>query len=315
MSSTQRVRYLIEAVNTTAGPFKDAEEDLKRLNKSRLEANTLVFAERRAQQYLMATYRMKYSAIYDTLGLMRSVGTIGNQIISMVNAENIAQIRLRDTLLDVEEAQLRLNTALGLFGEDSVQYQSAFADLEDATRRFEDAQNAATMALVGVGLQAVGTMAQIGYLILKLGELNAIGILGFPSLISAIAAIGAAAAAALAVVGGLIGIELMGGPKTPTPMSGLLPPELGLTREELEAGKTYEDKYGEWREGELMEYLTGEGYFDERGSGGTPRAIASTPSSGSNTNYIDVNVRTDADPDAIADAVVRAIKDNDRVVR
>ena len=313
MSSTQRVRYLIEAVNTTAGPFKDAEEDLKRLNKSRLEANTLVFAERRAQQYLMATYRMKYSAIYDTLGLMRSVGTIGNQIISMVNAENIAQIRLRDTLLDVEEAQLRLNTALALFGEDSVQYQAAFADLEEATRRFEDAQKSATVAMFGIGLQAIGTMAQIGYLILKLGELNAIGILGFPSLIAAIAAIGAAAAAAFAIVGGLIGIELMGGPKTPTPMSGLTAPELGLTREELEGGMDYVDKYAEWREANMAEKLWEMGltekYFEDQGKGAWGGAERDR------TTNIEVNVETDANPEQIADAVERVIRNSDRVVR
>ena len=99
--STQRIRYLIEAVNQTAAPFAEIENGIERLNKARLKAASIVFAEQRAQQYLIQTYKLKYRSLYQTLGIMRDVGTIGSQIITMVNAENIAQIRLRDSLIDV----------------------------------------------------------------------------------------------------------------------------------------------------------------------------------------------------------------------
>jgi len=162
---------MIEAVNRTAAPFAEAKNQIEELNKATAQASTLVFAEQRAQNFLIATYRQKYRAVYDTLGLMRSVGTIGNQIISIVNAQNIAQIRLRDSLIDVEDAQLRLNTAIGLFGEDSVQYEAALDDLEKAQNRYADAANDEKWKDLGIAASLVGMTAQVGTLILRLGEI------------------------------------------------------------------------------------------------------------------------------------------------
>jgi len=265
---------MISAVNKTAEPFAEVENGVERLNQATMKASTLVFAEQRAQNFLIATYRQKYRAVYDTLGLMRNVGAIGNQIISIVNAQNIAQIRLRDSLIDVEDAQTRVNELLEIYPEDAAIVEDALDNLEDANRRVEDAQNANKATMIGMGLTAIGTAAQIGTLITRLGELGALGALG---------AIGAAGTVAAATVGGLSYLATAGPPETPTPMSALLPEELGLTKEEMLAGKTYEEKFGEWRNKQI-------------------------------TN-IEVNVETDADPEQIADAVAYEIYEREREMK
>ena len=309
MSSTQRVRYLIEAVNTTAGPFKDAEEDLKRLNKSRLQANTLVFAEQRAQQFLLATYRMKYSAVYDTLSLMRSVGTIGNQIISIVNAENLSQIRLRDTLLDVEEAQLRLNTALGLFGEDSVQYQAALADLEKAQDRYADAANADKWKDLGIATSIVGLISNIGTLTMT----------AIPMLIRSLGAIPTSILVSVSVY--VIGMELLEALNVKlqeylaiiygatAPVTTKKPGAPGTTG--IWPGVYVDEDLIDWYKSIEDTGGTTIGPGDGTGGGGVRDGVGG----GGDTIIVDVDVDTDADPDQIADAVVRAIRNGDRVVR
>ncbi|MBA7476818.1 hypothetical protein ES707_12213 [subsurface metagenome] len=173
MSMRRDLTYMIDAVNKTAEPFGEVENGIERLNAATARSSTLVFAEQRAQNFLIATYRQKYRSVYDSLSLMRDVGTIGSQVLSIVNAQNIAQIRLRDSIIDVDDAQRRMNTAIGLFGEDSVQYESALDDLEAANRRVEDAQDDAKMAMVGMGLQAVGVVGSIGSLVIKILEIPA----------------------------------------------------------------------------------------------------------------------------------------------
>ena len=78
----------------------------------------------------------------------------------------------------------------------------------------------------------------------KLGELKAAGSL------AGLGALGAAGVAGAATVGGLSALALAGGPETPTPMSELAGPG-ALTRAEMMAGMTYEEKYGAWREEQL----------------------------------------------------------------
>ena len=307
--SSKRITYLIEAINKTAEPFAGAEDSIKRLNKSRLEANNLVFAERRAQQYLIQTYRQKYRAVYDTLGIMRNVGTIGNQIITMVNAENIAQIRLRDSLIDVEEAQLRLNTALGLFGEDSVQYMDAVDDLEKANNRLEDAQEAAKWAMFGIGLQAIGTMAQIGLLILKItGETGLMVALG--GLVTTFGVPG------IAIAITLVGVNLF------HEQLDEIDRRVNLTRMALEGrlAEVYEDEIGVVHPGPGMEDyedIVGGLYDPETGEPYAPGAVdvgqpEIYPGTGDTTTNIIIDVETNAAAEDIADAVKRVIYWRDR---
>ena len=278
--STQKVRYLIEAVNNTAQPFKEVEGQLKTLNKARLEANTLVFAEQRAQQFLLSTYRQKYSAVTDTLGLMRSVGSIGSQIIGIVNSENISQMRLRDTLLDVDDAQRRVNTAQDLFGTDSVQYMAAWDDLTDAQNRYKDASNSADWQSLGVATSIIGLIGSVGTLIVRLGELYALyGVVA--------AALTAPLAVGTTIVGGLSYLATQGDEPN---FNELMPEGMeGVTNEEMMSGVDYVDKYATWREGQ---------------TGGAPDA-AWGGSEGKTIN-ITVNAQTNATAEQIAAASIDA---------
>jgi len=314
--STQRIRYLIEAVNKTAAPFAEAEGGIERLNKSRLEANKLVFAERRAQQYLIQVYRQKYSALYDTLGIMRDVGTIGSQVITMVNAENIAQIRLRDSLIDVEDAQRRLNTALGLFGEDSVQYESAIDDLEAANNRLKDAQNAAKTAMLGIGLQAIGTMGSIGLLILKItGETGLMGALG--GLVATFGLPG------IAIAITLVGLNVF------HEQLDEIDRRLNITKMALEGrlGEVYEEDIGKVRPGpgyydpdELAEDLgydpqTGEPYDPYPGV--EPGMPETYPGGGETTTNVEINiekVESSYDVDQLWDDIQRRARQRNREI-
>ena len=296
MSSSQKITYLISAINKTQQPFKEVEGQLKTLNKARLEANTLVFAEQRAQQFLLSTYRQKYAAVSDTLGLMRNIGSIGTQIISIVNSENLSQMRLRDSLLDVDEAQRRVNTALALYGADSPAYQQAWDDLTDAQNRYKDASNAADWQDLGVAVSIIGLIGTVGELIIQLGELNALyGV----AAAAAAGALALPAAAAAVVVGGLAALGASGGPETPGNFSGIMPEGMDpLTKADIEAGLDYVDKYAVWRERQIL------GGTDAPSSPGETQATA-----GLNIN---VQVETNADPDQIADAAIRAYQEYER---
>ena len=309
-AESARIRFLIEAVNKTEQPFKQAEVGLTTLNKARLEANTLVFAEQRAQQFLISTYRQKYSAVYDTLGLMRSVGSIGNQIISLVNSENLSQMRLRDTLLDVEAAQRMVNTAMELYGEDSVQYQAAWDNLTDAANRHRDALDADEWQDLAMTLGIAGAIGQVGLLITKLGELyiKAGGLTGISLTLAGLVTSAAATALAVGgiVVGGLSVLGTMGPPETPGVFDDLMPEGMDpLTKEDIMAGEDYIDKYAAWRKEEAWKQQAALELQRDEPWGGAERR----ESGGGN---ITVNAYTNASPDDIADAALRAYEEMER---
>ena len=175
---SSRIRYTIEAVNLTREEFQEVENGLERLRKARLQASRVVLEEQRAQRFLTQAYRAQHQQFMDTISVMRSVGYIGRSILTMWQAYTIGQIHVAESLSRVEEAQIAVNTALDLYGETSVVYQSAVSDLEKLERAAEKAKGNETAGLIGLGLSAVGVAAQVATLAAKLELLDELALAG-----------------------------------------------------------------------------------------------------------------------------------------
>ena len=166
------ISILIEAVNRTREGVQGAEADLERLRKARIESQKLTLEEARAVSYLRREYRAQHMAYYDAISVMRNVGSIGRSILTMWQAHNIAQLRVQESLKGVAEAQIWYNTALEIYGENSVVTLAALSELEDAQIRAKKAASDAEAGILGMGLTAIGVAGQVGALVLKLKELQ-----------------------------------------------------------------------------------------------------------------------------------------------
>jgi hypothetical protein len=106
---------------------------------------------------------------------MRSIGSIGTQLISIYQSQAIQQINVRDAAKDVADAQRAVNDATEMFGTDSVQYAKALEDLETAHTGYKTAVDNSATATTALGLAVLGVIGNIGLLILKIGETITIG--------------------------------------------------------------------------------------------------------------------------------------------
>jgi hypothetical protein len=173
-----KVSILIEAVNKTRDAVQGAESDLEDLRKARLDNSRVVLEEQRTQRFLTQAYRAQHQQFMDNISVMRSVGSIGRSVLTMWQSYTIGQMHVAESLKNVEEAQLAVNTALELYGEDSVVYQDAKSRLEDLETAADKAKGNETAGLIGLGLTAVGVAAQIGTLAAKLELIDEMAIAG-----------------------------------------------------------------------------------------------------------------------------------------
>jgi hypothetical protein len=173
-----KVSILIEAVNQTRNAIQGAESDLERLRRARLDNARIVLEEQRTQRFLTQAYRAQHQQFMDTISVMRTVGSIGRGVLTMWQAYTIGQIHVQESLKNVEEAQIAVNTALELYGENSVVYQDAVSNLEDLEAAADKAKGNETAGLLGLGLTAVGVAAQIGTLAQKLELIDELALAG-----------------------------------------------------------------------------------------------------------------------------------------
>ena len=178
MSLSGRLTVRIDAVNRTRQEFAEVENGVERLRKARLAASRVVLEEQRAQRFLTQAYRAQHQQFMDSISVMRQVGYIGRSILTMWQAYTIGQMHVAESLDRVEEAQIAVNTALDLYGENSVVYQDAVSDLEKLEAAAEKAKGDQTMGLIGLGMSAVGVAAQVGTLAAKLGLIEELVLAG-----------------------------------------------------------------------------------------------------------------------------------------
>jgi hypothetical protein len=228
---------MIEAVNQTRNAIQGAESDLERLRRARLDNARIVLEEQRTQRFLTQAYRAQHQQFMDTVSVMRTVGSIGRSVLGMWQAYTIGQIHTSESLRDVEEAQIAVNTALELYGENSVVYQDAVSRLDDLKDAADKARGNETAGLIGMGLTAVGVAAQVATLAAKLKLINELATAGGIVIPIAI----------------LAGMEMAAPGETPTPMSDLLP--FDVTKDQFLAGGggSYEDAFAEWRNQQMQQ--------------------------------------------------------------
>jgi hypothetical protein len=232
-----KVSVLIEAVNNTRAATQGATADLERLRRARLDASRVVLEEQRTQRFLTQAYRAQHQEFMNTVSVMRTVGSIGRSVLGMWQAYTIGQMHVSESLKNVEEAQIAVNTALELYGANSVVYQDAVSDLEDLEKAAEKAKGNESAGLIGLGLTAVGVAAQVGTLAAKLGLVAETAALAAGALIPFI----------------LGGMEMMAPGDTPTPMSDLLPFDVTKDQFLQGGGGSYEDAYAEWRNQQMAQ--------------------------------------------------------------
>ena len=178
MAITSRILYSIEAVNKTREEFGEVENGLERLMKARLAASKVVLEEQRTQRYLTQAYQAQHQQFMDTISVMQSVGSIGRSVLTMWQAYTISQMHVSESLDRVAESQIWVNTALEIYGEASVVYQAAAADLEKLEAAADKAKGNETMGLIGMGMTAIGVAAQVGTLAAKLGLIEQLALAG-----------------------------------------------------------------------------------------------------------------------------------------
>ena len=87
-------------------------------------------------------------------------------------------MHVSESLGRVEDAQLAVNTALDLYGENSVVYLDAVDNLEKLEAAADKAKGNETAGLIGMGLTAVGVAAQVGTLAAKLKLIDELALAG-----------------------------------------------------------------------------------------------------------------------------------------
>jgi len=246
MSAQGKVSILIEAVNRTREASQAAVTDIERLRKARLEAQKITLEESRTLNYLKRDYRAQHAVFFDTIGVMRTVGSVGNTVLGMWNSYQLSQLNVRQTTSDLADAQIELNTALELYGEGSVVYEAAKDRVKDLTDELERMKDEELIRNIGIVMTGAGATAQVVNTVANLAAKYA----SVASALSAIGTVAGPAAVGIATVGGLAALAVAGGPETPTPMAELAGPG-ALTQAEMMAGMTYEEKFAQWREAQI----------------------------------------------------------------
>lgn len=178
--ATKRLLVSIEAVNRTRQELGEVENGIERLRKARLSASRVVLEQQRTQRFLNQAYRAQHQQFMDNISVMRTVGYIGRGLMSMWQAYTIGQMHVSESLGRVEDAQIAVNTALDLYGENSVVYLDAVDNLEKLEAAADKAKGNETAGLIGMGLTAVGVAAQVGTLLAKLELIGAVGAISIP---------------------------------------------------------------------------------------------------------------------------------------
>jgi len=194
--------------------YKTGKEDVKMLNTAMREQAGTIYGARRALMLIRTEWRMQHAAWIEGARVMRDIGRIGRNITQMWQAYTIGMIRvekaqgdLRTATKNVGEAQDRYNRYLEVFGEDSLYTIDALNDLkdaedevEDATRRANDAARDFSIGLGGLALQGLDFLATLPMLAMHLKMVaSTLGITkaSITGVATAITALGATATAVL----------------------------------------------------------------------------------------------------------------------
>jgi len=325
---------MIEAVNQTREPFQEVENGLERLRKTRLDASRVVLEEGRAQSYLSQVYRYQYMAYYDHLSVMRSVGSLGNQLIGIVNQRNLAELRLGDALRDVSEAQTLVNTALDLYGEDSINYQAAWDNLTEAQARYKKAASDEGWGKLAVVQSMIGMLGITGQVILKIYELQKLyGT--FSGIGAAVAAAEVAAGAVLGTTAGAAGASLVAGAglvglmtapdilayragqTVESPFNEFLPAGAEPAYQKKgEEGLTVQESLANWRNTITTAVLENISYDTAEQKRTTGTAGANIATTSKTTVVVNIGTVTkEQDVDAVVRAVAKATQATDRLMR
>jgi len=321
--SEERIGILIEAINKTQPQFLEIKDSLQELEYYRMRASRLAFTEQRSVSYLVAAYRQNYSAVYDTVGVLRTVGSIGGQLLSMWNSTNLAQLRVAQSIENVSDAQDYLNEMMYLFGTDSAQYEDALDRLDTAHDSLAAAEDSVRDGNIAMILQMVGVVGTITSFALNIGELA----LKYESVAAALTIISTIGSIAIPITVTLVGYaaavtaieylqttaQVAAGETAP---GGTQPdfPAGYIEGEYLDIGETtgfnpipaeipFDPTAEDWQGG-LMRPPGHEGGF------GVPR-----PDAVGSTVIINIDtVETEADEERIADKVIRTIEDYRRSI-
>ena len=192
-----KVSILIEAVNRTREASQAAVGDIERLRKARLDAQKITLEESRTLNYLKRDYRAQHAVFFDTIGVMRTVGSVGNTVLGMWNSYQLSQLNVRQTTSDLADAQIELNTALELYGEGSVVYEAAKDRVKDLTDELERMKDEELIRNIGIVMTGAGATAQVVNTVANLAAKYG----SVASALSTIGAVGPLAAAALLLMG------------------------------------------------------------------------------------------------------------------
>lgn len=183
------------------------------VNNQMREHSRTVYAQRRALMLLRTEYRMAHAAQIAAQRVMRDIGRIGREIVSMWQAYNIAQMRIENTSRDLARAQMDLaesqewyNQMVRDFGERSIYAIDALDNLKDAQERVDDASRAAAKAqqdfwfgVIGIILSAIGTAALIPNIFRHFNELK--NILGATGLAGVFSGLGVSIGGVVSLIG------------------------------------------------------------------------------------------------------------------
>jgi len=149
--------------------FQQGGISIKELKKQISEIGAPVYAMRRSLTLLRTEWRMQHQTLIATSRVMRDIGYIGRNIISMLQAYQISQIRIAQAQRDVAEAtktvaelQDRYNRYLEVFGEDSVFTKRAYEELQEAIENKQRAIEEVNRALQEQNLQYIGIGLSMG---------------------------------------------------------------------------------------------------------------------------------------------------------
>ena len=162
--------------------FREGETTAAQFNESMKSMSEGIYAQRRAMMLIRTEYKVSHATLMEFNRAMMNVAHIGQSMISIWQAYETAQLRverlnrdLSDSTLDVAAAETLYNRYLKDFGADSAYTIDALDRLNDAKAREKDlldqvakAQNENMLGNVGIGLSAMGIVAQLFYLQMNL---------------------------------------------------------------------------------------------------------------------------------------------------
>lgn len=172
-AKNNELALVITATDTASPVLSRLGNQIGNLSNAMGGQTTEVIKQARSLRQLRQAYTLQYSPIMDTFRVMKQVGSIGKQLLSVYTAMEVSQINVREATEALDEAQKAYNESLRANGIDSVLTKELLDDVTTATEDLAKAQESMQSKMIQVGLTAVGIFGDAGMLMMGL---KAIGV-------------------------------------------------------------------------------------------------------------------------------------------